>query len=108
MTFRALRLSANEAGWHLDPFGRWVCPDCQMNPEFRTLYRVASPRRSADGPRAGQRPAWQRPDDATKWRLSVRADLGLRERTLRHWADATARLARGGSGNDRRDLPDGR
>ena len=89
MTFRALRVSAKEAGWHLDTLGRWVCPDCQMNPEYGTLYPVAvrTPQAPTDRER-DQWPAWQRADDVTKWHLSIRADLGLRERTLRHWADS--------------------
>lgn len=38
-TFRGLRLSAREAGWRLDAFGRWACPSCvQECGEFRTLY----------------------------------------------------------------------
>jgi hypothetical protein len=40
-TFRGLRLSAREAGWRLDAFGRWACPPCtQESGEFRTLYPV--------------------------------------------------------------------
>jgi hypothetical protein len=38
-SFRALRQSAQAAGWHLDTFGRWACPACcQDSPEYRTLY----------------------------------------------------------------------
>lgn len=39
-TFRRLRLSAQAAGWHLDAYGRWACPACQMTSEYRTLYPV--------------------------------------------------------------------
>jgi hypothetical protein len=40
-TFRRLRLSAQAAGWHLDAWGRWACPGCQMSSDYRTLYPVA-------------------------------------------------------------------
>jgi hypothetical protein len=41
LSFRALRRSAQAAGWHMDRLEQWVCPRCcQVNPEYRTLYSV--------------------------------------------------------------------
>ena len=33
-TFEALRVSAHDAGWRLDAFGRWACPACQDTPAY--------------------------------------------------------------------------
>jgi len=33
-TFEALRVSAHDAGWRLDAFGRWACRACQDTPAY--------------------------------------------------------------------------
>ena len=33
-TFEALRVSAHDAGWRLDAFGRWACKACQDTPAY--------------------------------------------------------------------------
>jgi hypothetical protein len=60
-SFRALRNSAFQAGWHLDGIGRMVCPSCQQSADYRPVYPVTfyHPRTAAaQHAAAGKRAVW--------------------------------------------------
>jgi hypothetical protein len=79
LSFRGLRRSAQAAGWHMDRLGQWVCPRCcQANPDYRGLYPV-----TVYDPLAAE--AYLVGDPRGENRERARAELGLRDRTLRHY-----------------------
>jgi hypothetical protein len=83
-SIRALRRSAQAAGWHLDALGRWTCPPCQMGSQYRTLYPVTV--------RAGAGPAGRAEHDlalSPELREELdRAEFRLRDDRYAEWVQA--------------------
>jgi hypothetical protein len=78
-SFRALRRSAQAAGWHMDRLEQWVCPRCcQVSTAYRGLYPVTVwDALAAEAYVVG--------DLRGENRERARAELGLRDRTLEHY-----------------------